>query len=88
MSIVNVAVCFAGIIVLLILYKFVFNPQVVVTASRENMSQCPDRWTFSNGLCKPNYQTQCAPFDPTKITSSAQACNIARTCGTNWSGMC
>jgi hypothetical protein len=74
--------------VLLVLYKFVFNPQIVSSPSTAKASKCPDRWTFDGKLCHPQYNTQCMPLDPSKVTSAYQGCNIARTCGTNWPGMC
>ena len=70
------------------LYKYVFNPQVVLPATLASASKCPDNWTFRSGLCYPSYHTTCIPFDPTKLTSMQQACEIATKCNTNWSGRC
>ena len=81
-------VSLATIVVLVLAYRFIFNPQLVGVASVVNASKCPERWTYSDGLCKPNYQTSCMPFDPAKITSAVSGCNLARTCGTDWTGMC
>jgi hypothetical protein len=78
----------AAVLVLLVLYRYAFNPQVLLTARRADMAQCPDRWVFADGLCRPTYNTECAAFDPTTITSGPEGCNLARTCGTNWSGFC
>lgn len=72
--------------VLLVLYKFVFNPQAM--PGKGLSAVCPDRWQYLDGLCKPDYQTSCMPFNPTTITSDVQGCNLARTCGTNWPGKC
>jgi len=76
------------LVVVFIIYKYVINPQIVITPSMKTASKCPDRWTFDNGMCNPDYDTKCVPFDPSKIKLSYQACNIARQCGTNWSEMC
>ena len=71
---------------ILVIYKYVFNPQVIPRSIGESV--CPDNWLLSNGLCEPQYETNCAAFDPNSLTSSAQACNIARSCGTGWPGKC
>jgi hypothetical protein len=34
------------------------------------------------------YNTNCMPFDPSKITSIISGCKLARSCGTDWKGMC
>ena len=79
-------------IVLLVVYKFVINPQVVMGIDTSKMAKCPDSWTYNaaNGVCEPNMSTECYPFDPDApaIQSAAAKCNLARTCGTSWSGMC
>jgi hypothetical protein len=38
------------------------------------------------GKCWPTYQTTCQPFDPSLYTSTR--CDIARSCGTTWHGLC
>ena len=82
----TVIVSLVTVAILLVLYKYLFNPQVVLDTTIS--AQCPDNWGFENGLCVPQYITNCAPFDPTSVKSSAQACNIARSCGTGWQGKC
>jgi len=82
----TVAVSVVTVVVLILLYRFVFNPQTMVATS--GSSTCPDRWSLDGGLCVPSYDTTCAPFDPQTITSKAYGCNLARTCGTSWPGMC
>jgi hypothetical protein len=76
----------------IVLYKFVINPQVVLTLDASKMAKCPDSWTFNSEtrLCQPNMSTECYPFDPdaVAIQSAAAKCNLARQCGTSWSGMC
>jgi len=83
----TVLVVVATVIVLLLAYRFVFNPQVLLGSSGLE-STCPSRWEYSDGLCKPRYETNCMPFDPQTITSKVQGCNIARSCGTDWPGKC
>ena len=73
-----------------VVYKYLLNPQIVVTPSAATLDTCPSRWEYdpSTKLCKPNYTTSCKAFDPTTITTVVQACRIAKACGTNWSGFC
>jgi hypothetical protein len=77
---------------MLFFYKLVINPQVVFTADIRHMAKCPDGWVFSitSQSCEPGYPTSCLPFKPdTQMLSSASArCNLARSCGTTWSGFC
>lgn len=77
-------------ILFLVVYKVVVNPQVVLSIDTSKMAQCPDAWSLHNNLCTPNYKTECQPFDPklSTIQSATAKCNLARTCGTTWSGMC
>jgi hypothetical protein len=76
----------------LAIYKFVINPQVVLTIDTNKMSKCPDGWNYnlSTSLCEPQMKTSCYPFNPNVQTMQTPAarCNLARTCGTTWSGMC
>ena len=73
---------------IILIYHYVFNPQIVSSPNKKTASQCPENWIYEDTLCKPTYPTSCMPFDPTKITSAVSACNLAKTCGTMWSGMC
>jgi hypothetical protein len=73
----------------LAVYKYVINPQMVITASK---SQCPDRWSYNAATkkCEPQYDTHCTPFDPdapTLATPEAK-CNVAQSCGSFWPGNC
>jgi hypothetical protein len=76
----------------LVIYKFLINPQVVLPADLKSMSQCPDMWTFNmkTHMCEPNYKTECLPFDPQAPTLNTvlAKCNVARSCGTTWGGVC
>jgi hypothetical protein len=81
----TVTVSLVTVAILLVLYKFLFNPQVLPVMTN---AQCPDNWVYKGTVCSPEYKTNCAPFDPKDITSPAQACNIARSCGTGWKGTC
>ncbi len=72
------------------IYKYGLNPQYVQTSV--NMSQCPDMWNYNltTQMCEPGYKTHCLPFNPSTNTlaSMTAKCNLARSCGTSWSGMC
>jgi len=90
MSYIQTAVVTALFTVLfLVLYKYVVNPQVVIVPG---VSQCPERWNYNAGtqMCEPAYKTACLPFNPdvTTLKSAAARCNLAKTCGTSWSGSC
>ena len=78
--------------IMLVVYKFVINPQVVLTLDPTKMAKCPDGWSYNlpTKLCQPDSQTTCMAFDPDapSIQSAAAKCNLARSCGTSWSGMC
>ena len=78
--------------IFLVIYKLVVNPQVVLNLNTTQMAKCPDSWTYDSvgGVCRPNTTSSCMPFDPDAdtIQTSAAKCNLARTCGTTWSGMC
>jgi len=82
----TVAVAVVTVLILLVAYRYLFNPQVMPGSS--GGSVCPDRWVYESGLCKPSYDTTCAPFNPDIITSAVYGCNLARTCGTGWPGKC
>ena len=79
-------------VILLVIYKYVINPQIVLRLDPTKMSKCPDSWTHdvSKNLCIPNSSSKCMPFDPdtSTIQSATAKCNLARSCGTTWSGMC
>jgi hypothetical protein len=72
--------------------KYGFGVHVEVPASAQQMSQCPDRWNFNiaTKMCEPAYSTHCLPFNPSAATLNTVAakCNTARSCGTDWSGIC
>jgi hypothetical protein len=77
-------------VLFVVIYKFGINPQYVPTATA--MAQCPDRWNYNSSTqqCEPGYSTHCLPFNPSVSTLSTMTskCNLARSCGTSWSGMC
>lgn len=76
-------------VVFLALYKYVINPQKVLTLAK---SQCPDRWSYNSltKKCDPQYDTHCTPFDPDAPTlvSAEAKCNVAQSCGSFWPGNC
>jgi hypothetical protein len=73
----------------LALYKYVINPQKVLTLAK---SRCPERWSYNSQTkkCDPQYDTHCTAFDPDAPTlASAEAkCNVAQSCGSFWPGNC
>jgi len=83
----NAIIALLTVIVLILAYRFLFNPQLLLGSSGA-LTVCPDQWSYSDGLCRPLYETSCVAFKPETITSKRQACNLARTCGTNWPGKC
>lgn len=72
----------------LVIYKVLVNPQIVLTLNPSQMSKCPDNWTFDGSVCRPNGKSTCMPFDPDAVQTASAKCNLARTCGTTWNGMC
>ena len=76
----------------LVVYKYAFNPQMVITPDPTTMTQCPDRWSFNSEkqVCEPQYSTHCLPFSPKtpNLSTVAEKCALARRCNTGWSGMC
>jgi len=84
----TVVVSIVAILVVLLAYRFLFNPQIVISGSRRGGDTCPAGWRYEGGLCIPGYESICAPFDPSKMTSQVEACNLARTCGADWPGVC
>jgi hypothetical protein len=76
---------------LLVIYKFVVNPQKVIS-SESLQTTCPDSWKYNIGtkMCEPTGLTHCTPFDPSAQTlqSAAAKCNVAQSCGTFWPGYC
>ena len=78
--------------IFLVIYKYAINPQLIVTPSASSMSTCPDRWNFNTvtKMCEPGYKTTCMPFNPDTPTLATVVgkCNVARSCGTTWSGFC
>ena len=85
-SVQTVVVSLITVIGLLFLYRYIFNPQLLLRSGPA--TTCPDQWIFSDGLCRPTYSTNCNEFDPETILSAAYGCNLARTCGTTWPGKC
>ena len=91
---------FAVLLLLVILFtllfvliaKYVLGVHIELPTTAQQMSQCPDRWNYNIGtkMCEPAYVTHCLPFNPSAATlnSAAAKCNTARSCGTDWSGVC
>jgi len=79
-------------VILLVIYKYVLNPQIVVPIDGNSMAMCPDRWTYDSDkqVCEPQYSTHCLPFNPKAqtLTTPAEKCALAKRCNTDWSGLC
>lgn len=89
MSNINISVwTIIWCIIVFLIYKFVFNPQILIIPSVRNLKGCPDRWKYDGEMCNPTYPTICQPFNPKNIKTLSEACNICKQCGTNWSGQC
>lgn len=58
----------------------------IVLEPTSRRAQCPDRWTFQDGMCVPAYETKCQPYDPVLYTGTE--CEIAEACGTSFNGVC
>jgi hypothetical protein len=61
------------------------RPTIFLKPSTEH-SGCPDRWIEKDGMCTPQYQTKCQPYNP--LLYAGQECEIAAACGTSFKGMC
>ena len=76
-------------LLLIVIAKYGLGVRIEIPTVSNQMSQCPDRWSFNTTtkMCEPSYKTHCLPFTPT-LTTAAAKCNLARSCGTDWSGVC
>jgi hypothetical protein len=92
----NFAVLLLLVVVFTLLFvvmaKYILGVHVEVPASSQSMTKCPDRWNYNlkTSMCEPAYSTHCLPFNPSAATLATVAakCNTARSCGTDWSGVC
>jgi hypothetical protein len=79
-------------IILLAVYKYGLNPQIIIQPDSSSMTVCPDRWNLNSEkqMCEPSYSTHCLPFSPKSpnLTTVTQKCSLAGRCSTGWSGMC
>ena len=75
-------------IVFVLIYKYVINPQTIITTNSSSMNQCPSRWNYnsSSHMCEPAYKTTCLPFNPDfpNLKTVEAKRNLANTCGTSW----
>jgi hypothetical protein len=67
-------------IAIFLFYKFVMNPQII---SGLPSKQCPERWSYDKPLCKPDYETVCSAFDPSKMNMGDKV-SFAQQCGVQW----
>lgn len=88
----DVGIAIATLLVLIGVYLYVLRPTIVMGKRTSIMQKCPDRWSFNpkNGYCEPRYETQCRPFKAgsKEVRSYSQQCDLAKSCGTNWGGVC
>jgi hypothetical protein len=77
---------------ILAILKYVVGVHIELPTNVKQMTQCPDRWNFNSitKMCEPAYSTHCLPFNPSAATLNnvTAKCNLARSCGTDWSGIC
>lgn len=73
----------------LIAFIYVKLQPIVMIPPESIIAQCPSRWVYmvEQKMCQPQYPTKCKPFDPDNY-SEKEKCDIARTCGTYWKGLC
>ncbi len=73
----------------LITYLYFKLDPIVVIPPETSISDCPTRWLYDveTKECKPTYSTKCKSFNPEKYSAS-EKCDIAKTCGTSWKGLC
>ena len=87
---VAVVVSIVVTLLLLAIYKFVINPQMVIPPGKGGT--CPELWLLNPGsnMCEPQYTTKCTPFDPNSPTlqNSVAKCSLAHSCGTDWAAHC
>ena len=81
MDMKTIIVALAITILIFLIYKFVLNPQIIGLQATQI---CPKKWVYMKPLCKPTYDTVCAPFDPLKMTSKADRIAFAEQCGVKW----
>jgi hypothetical protein len=79
-------------VAILAVMKYILGVHIELPASVQQMSMCPDRWNINplTKMCEPAYSTHCLPFNPSAATLNTVTakCNLARSCGTDWSGIC
>jgi len=78
--------------IILAILKYVVGVHIDIPVTAQSLSQCPTRWNFNSSttMCEPAYHTHCLPFNPSAATLNTVTakCNLARSCGTDWSGVC
>jgi hypothetical protein len=79
-------------VLFVLIAKYLLGVHIEIPTNSQQMSQCPERWNYNiaTKMCEPAYTTHCLPFNPSAATlnSAAAKCNTARSCGTDWSGVC
>ena len=69
-------------------YLNLANPTIVLTKPLGPVNKCPDLWIYDEEKkeCRPSYQTKCKAFNP--VFYQGKECEIAKSCGTAWKGLC
>lgn len=73
----------------LIMFIYIKIKPIVVIPPESIIAKCPSRWVFmtERAECQPQYPSKCKPFNPDSYSDS-EKCDIAKTCGTYWKGLC
>ena len=84
-----VVICTTVGVFALITYLYFKLEPIVVIPPESIVADCPTRWLYDVDAkeCRPTYSTKCKGFDPTKYSVS-EKCDIAKSCGTSWKGLC
>lgn len=72
----KILISFGLTLILFLIYKFVLNPQILMSAQ----SQCPKDWIYKDSLCNPPIGSVCKAFDPSKM-GKAERIAFVKKCG-------
>jgi hypothetical protein len=73
----------------LVCWLYLKYQPVIVLSNTDMLTTCPTRWIYrvESRECAPLYPTKCMPFNPDSY-SPREKCDIAKSCGTSWKGLC
>jgi hypothetical protein len=72
----KILVAFALTVLFFVIYKFVMNPRIMLTAT----NVCPNGWEFQDPMCIPPQGSACKTFDPSKM-GKAERIKFMKKCG-------